>query len=244
MTVADHERHVQDIGAYLLGALPELEAQVFERHLMGCGDCRDELERLRVAAEALPRSVEAFEPPPSLKRSLMTIVEAEARERGSAAAPAPAVSRPRRRFALPAFGALRPQLAGAAAVLVILGGVLGYGIDRLSSGGSSTRVLSAKVDPSKFPRASAKLEIHGQTEPATLRVAGLSVLPVGKVYEVWVQRGGSVRPAGALFAVGRDGSGTATVPNGLKGVDSVMVTRERAGGATAPSELPIIRVKV
>jgi anti-sigma-K factor RskA len=244
VTVVDHERYAQDVGAYLLGALPELEAQVFERHLMGCDECRDELERLRVAADALPRSVESFEPPPSLKRSLMEVVEAEARERAPRRTPA---RERRRHFALPALGGLRPRLAWAAAALVLLGGAIGFGADRLGRGGSSSsssRVVTAQVDRGKLPRGSASLELNGRRESAALRVAGLPVLRDGRVYEVWVGRGGSVRPAGALFVVGRDGRGVATIPRGLRGVDQVMVTRERAGGAATPSELPVIRVKV
>ncbi|HEX8073468.1 MAG TPA: anti-sigma factor [Thermoleophilaceae bacterium] len=243
MSAVDHERYAQDVGAYLLGALPELEAQVFERHLMGCGDCRDELERLRLAAEALPRSVEAFEPPPSLKRSLMEVVEAEARERRPAAAPAPPARR-RSRFALPGLGALRPrQLAWAAAALVLLGGAVGFGVDRLARGGSSTRVLSAQVSPAALPGGSARLETDADGARATLHVEGLRVLRGDRVYEVWVERGGSIRPAGALFSVAADGSGAAAVPLGVKGADAVLVTREPAGGSERPSEAPIIRVR-
>ena len=81
MSASEHMRHAEDVGAYLLGALPELEERAFERHVMACAECRDEIERLRPAAELLPRSVEQFEPPPGLRRSLMSTVEAEARER-------------------------------------------------------------------------------------------------------------------------------------------------------------------
>ena len=43
-------------------------------------------ERLRPAADALPRSVEQVEPPPALKASLMEVVDREARERSGAPA--------------------------------------------------------------------------------------------------------------------------------------------------------------
>lgn len=249
MTVkTDHERYADDVGAYLLGALPELEARVFERHLMGCDECRDELERLRAGAEALPRSAEPLAPPPSLKQSLMAIVEEEAREREASAAAERTggqAPRPVRRLRLPGFGSLRPrQLAWAAAALVLVGAALGLGIDRLTSGGSSARTLTAQVDRAAFPHGSARLEVRGESRPATLHVSGLAALRDGRVYEVWVQRGDSVRPAGALFAVGADGRGAASVPQGLKGVDAVLVTRERAGGSPRPTEAPVIRVQI
>ena len=58
---------MEDMGAYLLGALDERERREFERHLSACAECREEVERLRPAAEALPSSVEQLEPPPGLK---------------------------------------------------------------------------------------------------------------------------------------------------------------------------------
>ena len=48
--MSDHARHRDDIGAYLLGALNDLERHAFERHLRECDDCREEIERLRPAA--------------------------------------------------------------------------------------------------------------------------------------------------------------------------------------------------
>src|SRR2546421_586661 len=84
MAATGHERYSEDLGAYLLGALPDLEAEALERHAMHCDACRDELERLRPAADALPHSVEQHEPPPSLKRSLMAAVESDVRAAGRA----------------------------------------------------------------------------------------------------------------------------------------------------------------
>jgi anti-sigma factor RsiW len=73
--MTDHGRHHDDVGAYLLGALNELERQAFERHLRDCDECREEIERLRPAAEALPGSVDQMAPPPGLKKRLMAEVE-------------------------------------------------------------------------------------------------------------------------------------------------------------------------
>src|SRR5215207_10996416 len=98
--MTDHTRYRDDVGAYLLGALPELERQAFERHLRGCGDCQEELERLRPAADALPGSVEQFQPPPRLKASLMEVVEREA-VRGEQPAARRVRERPRLRFNRP-----------------------------------------------------------------------------------------------------------------------------------------------
>jgi hypothetical protein len=234
--MTDHDRYEQDIGAYLLGALPPLEAEVFERHLMGCEECQTEMQRLRPAAEALPRAVEAFEPPPSLKRSLMDVVEREAAATTEPARPA-GRERPARRDRIGWLRGLRPQLAiGLASVFLLAGVALGIA---LTAGGDGSETLTATVDRSRLPAAtSARVETDGDL--ATLRVSGLPLPPRGEVYEVWVERDGDVRPAGALFEPGRDGSGSAAIPGGVDGVDRVMVTREATGGADEPTEMPVI----
>jgi anti-sigma-K factor RskA len=219
VSATEHERRADDVGAYLLGALPELEARAFERHVMACAECRDELERLRPAVEAVARSPEQFEPPPSLRRSLMRSV----RE----GAPA---GRPRSRFRLPRLTLRWPQLVAAAAAFALAGAVIGVAVDS-----SSQRTVTATA---RLPGSSAKLTVAD--DAATLRVSGLPMLRAGKVYEVWIQHDGRVRPAGALFGVDSMGDGAAAIPHRLEGGDRVKVTRERAGGAAQPTEQPII----
>jgi anti-sigma-K factor RskA len=234
MVGPDHLRYREDAGAYLLGALPELETRAFEKHVMSCSECRDELERLRPAAEALPRSVERFAAPPTLKRSLMAAVEADARAAGR-----------RRILALPRPALARPQtaLATAAAVLLV-GAAIGFGVDRATRGGESRRVIAAQVDRSRFSRGKAELELQRGGRFAMLTVHGLPALPAGKVYEVWIERGGRVRPTGALFEVTADGRGAAAIPGGVRGARAVLVTREPSGGSLQPTERPPIRVRI
>jgi anti-sigma-K factor RskA len=238
VSAPDHERYADDVGGYLLGALPELQARAFERHVMACAECRDEVERLRPAAAAIARSVEQFEPPPNLRTSLMTAVEAEAGER--AQAPVGAAARQRRRPALPRLALGWPRLAWAAAALVLVGAALGLGIDRATRGGSSERSVTADT---RLRGARARLVVRDGSQ-ATLRVSGLPVLRGDRVYEVWIQHGMKVRPAGALFEVHSNGDGAAAVPRPVHPGDRVMVTRERAGGVPQPTEVPIINARV
>ena len=222
-----HSEYAENVGAYALGALPELEAQVFERHLMACEECQHELHRLNEAVEALPRSVTPHAPPPSLKASLMEVVNAEA---------APATRR--RRFALPQ---LRPAMAWAAAACAIAVGV-GYGLSELGQGdGSDARTLSAQVDDQRLPGANASLSISD--DGSVLSVEGMPDAGRGRVYEVWVERDGDVEPA-SIFDVDDRGSGAAAVPGSLDDVDAVMVTREQRGGADQPTEMPVLRIDV
>jgi hypothetical protein len=238
--IKDHKEYEDNVGAYLLGALNELETEVFERHLDSCGSCRRELEQLRVASEALPRAVEPVVPPPELKESLMRTVWAEAEERQEA--------KPERRWSRPFLGRLfelRPAMAaGLAACLLAVGVGIGIGVGNIGGGGGE-RTLAALVDNSRAPAGSASLDVPGGGgKGAILTVQGLPDPGAGKVYEVWVQRSGVMQPAGALFSVGSGGSGSAGIPGKLKGAEAVAVTAERAGGALKPTEMPVLTVKL
>ena len=234
----DHQQYEENVGAYLLGALPELEAEVFEKHLETCPSCRRELQQLRVASEALPRAVEPVVPPPELKESLMKTVWAEAAEREEA--------RPKRRWSRPfleRLPRLTPAFATAMAACVLAIGVgIGIGVSQL--GGSSSKTLTALVDQSRAPSGAASLHVPGDRKNALLTVQGLPSPGPGRVYEVWVQRGGAMRPAGALFSVGSGGSGSAGIPGSLKGVQAVAVTAERDGGSLKPTQMPVLTVKL
>ena len=237
MTVDEHRRYQDDVGAYLLGALPDAEVKAFEAHLEECFACRAEIERLRVATDALPRSVQPFEPPPSLKASLMRTVLEEAGEQTPARRRSLA-----ERLGLSGLGLLRPQLAVGLAVVLL---ALGFGIGALTTGTSSSggqRVLSASVDHSRFPNATASVVIP-KKGGATLRVSGLGSPGPGHIYEVWLKRGNQLEPA-SLFSVGSNGTGAAGISGSLDGVSAILVTRESGPtGATAPTAAPILSVK-
>jgi anti-sigma-K factor RskA len=237
MTDRDHTSYREEIGAYLLGALTDLERQAFERHMSTCAECRDEVESLRPAADALPRSVEQVEPPPSLKTSLMEVVEREAREAEGESAAAPTRRRQplRERLRLPS---LRPALV-VGGIALALGLAAGFGVAQLGDEGS--RTVAATVDETSIPMASGSLQVEGDGENgAILRVTGMPRLDDG-VYQAWVQRGGTVVPQ-PTFEVGEDGGGAVAVPEDLSGAEAVLVTREPRGGSETPSEQPIMSV--
>jgi Anti-sigma-K factor rskA/Putative zinc-finger len=212
--MTDHARYSDDVGAYLLGALNELEQHAFERHLRGCTECQEELERLRPAAEALPASVVQLDPPPGLKKRLMAEVEGDSN-----------VVRLRDR---------RGRLLAVAAVL-LLGLVVGFGVAQL--GGDDTRTVTATVAKS-MPRAGGDLEIQG--DHATLRLHDMPDLGRARVYQVWLQHGDHMVPA-RTFEVGRAGSRSVGLSR-VADADGVFVTREPRGGSQVPSENPIVSV--
>ena len=224
---AEHDRYQEDVGAYLLGALEPAEQAAFEGHLAGCPECRAEVEQLRAAADALPRSVEPFAPPPSLKRSLMAAVNEDARPHRE-----PLLAR--------LFSGIRPQfvLAGAAVLLIVA--VL-VGTELGGSGDNGQRVVTAVVDRSRVPDATATLTLDNGS--GQLRVTGMPRPRPGQVYEIWLKRGDQVQP-GPLFNTDKSGNGAGAIPADLGGVDAILVTREHTGGAKKPSEAPIISARV
>ncbi len=230
MTAGDHTTFRDEVGAYLLGALSDAERASFEGHLVDCAECRHEVERLRPAADLLPRSVEQVEPPPSLKRSLMEVVEQEANERDGA----PSVARTPMGERLRGWlaGSLRPALVGAAVVLAV---AVGFGIGQLGGGDEGRTVVAS----TSLPDASGSLKVHD--DDAVLEVRGMPTLKEGQVYQAWVQRDGMVEPE-PTFEVGDDGRGTVAVPEDLSDADAVMVTREPRGGSRAPTEEPVMTV--
>jgi anti-sigma factor RsiW len=242
VSARDHSDYQDEIGAYMLGALSDLERQAFERHMAGCAECRDEIEQLRPAADALPRSVEQIEPPPALKAALMEVVESEAGERSdapvpaSARAPRPSLGERLRRSLFP----MRPVLVAGA---LALGVVAGFGVAQLG-GTEDSRTVTAAVDQARVPSASARLQIQGDGEDgAILRVQGMPALETDQVYQAWVQRDGTIVPQ-PTFEVGADGGGAVAIPDDVSGAKAVMVTREPRGGSRAPGEEPILVVSL
>jgi anti-sigma-K factor RskA len=92
------------VGAYVMDAVPEPDRAAFERHLVGCPACREEVRGLREAAAQLA-SASAIEPRPGLREQTL---QAAARLRQMpplvAAAQEPGAAR--------AAGAARPDRAG------------------------------------------------------------------------------------------------------------------------------------
>ena len=69
-----------------------------------------------------------------------------------------------------------------------------------------------------------------------LVASDLPAPPNGRVYQVWLDKGGKApEPTNALFSTRRDGSASVDVPGSLEGVRAVMVTDEPVGGSTKPT---------
>ena len=235
MSTRTHEDFRENIGAYVLGALPELEVELLERHLTSCDSCRAEVEELRPVTGAIARSVPQVEPPASLKASLMSIVNAEAELR--AGAPASAQRRERRSPFGEWLSGLQPRMAAAMALAVLaLGVVVGVAADQLGGGSDSAKVVAAKIDRKLMPTGDAALRVKGNSAELTLTHAPQP--PAGRVYQLWYQHGKTIE-RGGTFKPRPDGTYQADVS--VADTNAVMVTVEKAGGAAAPTGPPVMQ---
>ena len=225
-----HDRYDELVAPYLLGVLSPAEAEEFEAHLRSCRACGEEVELLRVGAEALPASVPQLEPPPGLRDRIMEVVH---REAALLAAAGPEADRPQ---APPArvpwwrrLGVAAPLAAAAvgAALLAIV--VIGGDTD-------GVRTLEAEQAP-----RGAMVHMRVAEEHSTLIAEHLPAPPRGRVYQVWIQRGDAEpQPTEALFAPGEAGTVSVDLPGSMEGVEAVMVTDEPLGGSDAPTGKTVI----
>lgn len=217
----------RDAAAYVLGALDDNEAIAFRHHMATCAACREEVELLESAANALPMMVPQYQPPGTLRASVMDEVRREARR--PPAAPATArgsrtwLARPVPKPVLVALGAL-----AVLAVITIL----------LSRGPATTGTQYIRA-ATAWRGGGAVVALDGGS--GELLVKGMPAPSAGKVYEVWVQHGhSSPSPTDALFDVNKLGEAAVEVPGKLSKSDTVMVTAEPAGGSLVPTPPAVI----
>jgi anti-sigma-K factor RskA len=231
--------HRDDVGSYVLRALPDEEHERFEAHLATCEQCRRDVADLQIAADTLPLAAVQVAPPPELRDRIMAVVRSEAELLGAADAradepvAAPAERRKRRRWwalrPLPAVG-----LATAVLAVAVVAGVL-------ITGGDDARTVQANVTFAAAPNARASLEVKGSD--GTLQVRDFPPAGSDRVYEAWRMRDGKPVPAG-LFRVGGDGTAKLAIEEPLKSGDQVLVTVEPGGGSAQPTSKPIAAAAV
>lgn len=218
----------EDIAAYALGALPEEDARAFRAHLEECELCRADLATLQPVIDQLPGAVDAVDPPPALKKRVMAVVEAEARERRRA-------EQPERERWFDRVFVRHPVPAFAAAAVLLLAGI-GVGV-------VATRDETATYTGSVVGSPSARAKLELKDGRGTLVVVGMPRPPEGRVWQVWTKHDGQApQPTDALFRPSRDGRASVVVPGDMEGVDEVLVTHEPDGGSEAPTVAPSIDI--
>jgi anti-sigma-K factor RskA len=233
--VTGHDDLRDLVASVALGAASPQEEALLEAHTAACPECAEALVRARAGASALALSVPQVDPPPSLRRSVMDVVQREAalsapRVQG---APAAAPREGRLRRLLPGRAGLWPVLAGGLAVLLAVTVVW----SAVPGGGGA---------PERVPVVAAATGVAGEAtvltggDTAVLRMTGLPALPAGRGYEVWVLRDGAA-PRSAGFMTAR-GDGVVAVADDLDGATALAVTPEELTNTAAPSSTPLATV--
>jgi hypothetical protein len=240
MNANEHDRRLEEVAAFALGALDTAQTDDFREHLKGCKRCQDELRWLAPAVRALPEAVDQQPPPAALKVRLMEEVRADVAAEAKLAGDEKRRERTtsRRSFrewlgGLDVGGLTWKPLAGMAAVVLIVAAGVGY----LVGNGGGSNIHTTEVQQ-KNGIVAMVVDEDGKGE---LRLTGVEQPGNGKVLEAWVARGEAVEPVKMLFTPDEEGNATTQIED-LKGVDLVMVTREPAGGTKTPTTKPFVEV--
>ena len=245
---SEHMRWEESVGAYVLRALPDDEEAAFEAHLGGCPICRDQVEDLRAATDALAFLAPPVVAPENLRARVMNIVEQEAallRAAGPEAdMPRPrAAAEPPRRRRFSVDWLFKPAFALPAALLLLALGAIAGVVGRGDPADPGSGIVSVRAQVNRDAAPNAKVHLHVASGAATLVAENLPDPPRGRVYQVWVKRRDvDPEPTSTLFMPRKDGSAAAAVPGSLDGVDAVLVSHEPPGGSPKPTSQPILQV--
>jgi hypothetical protein len=169
----------EQAAAFALDALDSDEARDFERHLLICPDCEEELERFRIAAAALAFAGELPLPRANLRRRVLAVDAV--------------VLHIRRRVTAPVLGAAALAACAALAIGLTGGGHQGQ-----------TRRLSLQLPAAPAGKVYEIWFIRsGRALPAGFGHGGrirIAHIPRGTAVAVTLEpRGGSRRPTGPLL---------------------------------------------
>lgn len=245
MNANDHEQRLEEVAAYAIGGLDPQQVPDFEKHLAGCKRCQEELRWLAPAVGALPEAVERQAPPPELKQRLMAEVRADAAdaERQTRTDERRERAEARTGFGdwvrgLNVGGLTWKPLAGLALVILVVAAGIGYAV---GNGGGSGGAHTWEVPTTAANTVGAK--VVTEDDRGEVHLTGVEPLPKGRILEAWVEREGIIEPVPALFAPDQAGRASTTIES-MKGVTTVLVTQEPAGGSKKPTTKPFVAVPI
>lgn len=221
-------------GAYALHALNEEEERMFLRHLAVCPDCIAEVADYEATAALLGTAAEEV-PPAGMRQSVLGMIDVT----------------PQVRDGMPARGlrervapVLMPLAAGLALALLVLTGVTvqqrAQLADVRAAQAEQTDALLAVLTAADLQRvamggdgSATVLWSPGQHQ-AVLVAQGLTALPEGKAYQLWLLRDGVPVPS-EIFTPGADGRVVTLLTATPDAFQGAAVTVEDASGATTPT---------
>ncbi|MFJ3987758.1 anti-sigma factor domain-containing protein [Streptomyces sp. NPDC090032] len=233
-------------GAYALDALDADERAAFEAHLDACPDCRLEVAEFAATAGRLALAV-GVTPPPALKDSVLRQIS-NVRQEPPRTGRDPQVERSSGRSLL----WMRRWMLAACFVAAALGGVATWQHQEAQDAQQQADQAQASAEQVAAVLGASDAKTHATSLPdgargvvvvskrqnrAVFTASGLSTPPEGKVYELWFDDHGTMRPAGLL---GPDRSNQITLMDGtVDQASGVGITVEPAGGSKTPTLPPV-----
>ena len=249
------------VGAYVMDAVPADDRASFERHLLTCEQCREEVRGLRETAARLAAAA-AVPPRPELRdqtlqaagrvRQLPPVIPDEAAGRGTPTPWGHLVGR----LLWPSGRGPGPWLARAAVVVVLLITATAVGLG-LHLGSMQHRltvvqqrdhaiaaILGARDATTMTARSrtggTATVVMSHRARALVLIASDFPRLPDAEAYEVWLMGpSGSATSAGMLPPAAHGMSGPMVVRR-LAAGDRLDVTVEPASGAPRPTSPPVV----
>ncbi|MFJ6944608.1 anti-sigma factor domain-containing protein [Streptomyces wuyuanensis] len=232
-------------GAYALHALPENERDSFERHLVDCGACAQEVRELQATAVRLGLAA-TVRPAPEVRHRVVEQIRHIRQE-----PPPVAQHRSHRLRRLPRFA------LAAAVAIGIAGGVAFWQYREADDARARAEHAQAGVaEVSRVLTASDATYTSGRTkdgarttvvvsrehDQAVLLASGLPALPEGKVYQLWFDDAGTMRDAGLLD--GDTSVHTVLMRGPARAASGIGITVEPSGGSTAPTSAPLMLMEL
>jgi Tfp pilus assembly protein PilE len=233
MTKRDSD-HCDLLALYFVQELTVREKEVFEKHLLSCTACREELKEMQLVWNSLPLTMEELEPPSDLKEQVFSSLFPEDSafspdQGGQSGGPAPS-----RRWTT-----LWNSSWGKAAVLLLIVGLSWNNITLRSELSAVENQMSspaqmlqsyrmASADPNMADASgSAWLVQSGDQKRLVVHLNGLPSTEGDEAYQVWMIRDGVRYNAGTL-RVGQQGDAilTYTISDPNLQFDALGVTLE------------------
>ena len=237
-----HEEYKEMIPARALSALDAAEAQVLNKHLENCAECRKELEEWQATSATLALTADPAEPSPAVRERILS----EVRNELSSPQVLPFRSTPRNIWS--SFG----SLGAMAAVVLLTALIVGLAVmwrqnqlmqDEMARTREFVELVTtpgARVTELKGidlgAGATARLA-YDQNGRAMLMASKLPNAPRGKAYQLWFIVGNNPPMPGKTFSPDNTGKGTLKdqMPREALGSAIFAITMEPEGGSSAPT---------
>jgi anti-sigma-K factor RskA len=244
MSVQSHDLHLLT-GAYAVDALTGAELDDFEKHLLRCTSCTEEVRGLRETAARLGM-ITAIEPPPWMRQEVLAAAS-RTRQLPPAGGRLLARAAPRRMTRLRRSLPRSAAAVAVAAAIVVLAVVQVNTRDQLHQTQQGSRAVAAVLaaPDARIERSPTTVGgtvtavISPRDREAVITTADMPPLATAKVYQLWVMNASGARSVGLLPGAST-GVTSPVLAADVQPGDRLAITVEPAGGTRQPTTTPIV----